>query len=155
MRFSWLNNTFLGDEPNAYVIKFDYRVDNFYDGELSYFDGDAGIKNKKYVLILPNKIKDYTGLYVDFEDGTHGLVDDLMTGSLFQVKFYNPQKTNISVILTDMPRHWLYTKIATLHKKSQLPSFLSQIFGIDKTQKDIYVINSPRSNQVVAGRQIL
>jgi hypothetical protein len=41
------------------VIKFNFRVDTFYDAEEPYFDGndiDDNLKNKQYLLVFPNDV---------------------------------------------------------------------------------------------------
>jgi len=144
--FSRLNSRFAGENPDAYVIQFNLRSDTFYDSEESYFDNsneESRLKNKKYILIFPNNvIPDVTWMYVDFYDGNKGLVDDLMTGVISQIKWFDPNKNNIIISLTDIPRNWLYAEIATLNIS-------------DITNDKFYERNSPWSNQIVAWRQIM
>jgi len=146
LKFSWLNSNFAGDEPGAYVIKFNQRVDTFYDQEQEYYNNDVVDKKKIYVLVLPKWTENFTWDLVDFEDGVHWIIDDLMTGDFVQIpelKFFDSLQWSLNLTLTEVPRAWLYARIATMKKVE------------DEYGQVSYVVNSPWSNQIVAGRQLV
>lgn len=117
LRISWSNSSMAGEYPDAYLLRFNLRVDNFYDNEQSYFDGDSGLKNKQYVLVVSqDAIDEATGFYLDSRDGLYGLIDDFMTGVIVKTVAFDPKRESLSVILTDMTRNWLYAEISALKK---------------------------------------
>jgi len=65
------------------------------------------------------------------------------------VEYYTPGQSTLRITLKDLPRKWLYTNIATLTNTSK---------ELSKKQQEVltlYTKTSPRSNQTVAGMQIL
>jgi len=142
LKFSWSNSKFAWDDPEVYVLKFNQRVDTFYDDEQEYYSNSLSDAEKVYVLVLPKWTENITWYYVDFEDGIAGQIASLMTWTIVDIKYYDPFKSKLSVTLTEMPRAWVYPRIATM-KQTQ-------------TRNNIeYVVDSPWSNQLVAWRQLL
>jgi len=139
--FSWKNTIFAWDNPDWYLLEFNHRVDTFYDDEQEYFYNDEVLKEKKYILMLPKWVEWFTGWYISLDEGLW-MIDDLLTGTISQVKFYNKNKSQINLTLRDMPRAWQYAKITTLRQEQT--RYWQSLF-----------VDAPWSNQIVAGRQIL
>jgi len=57
---------------------------------------------------------------------------------LYALDWYNPSNETINFGLGDIPRNWLYLQVSSLKLKDK-----------------VYVQQSPWSNQVVGGRQVI
>jgi len=139
LKFSWSNSLVAWDFVDWYLIRFNKRIDTFYDDEQKYYDWDYLNKEKQYVLVLPNSEElIYTGYSIDLYDNWDSdYITDLMTWIIFDTKFYKSSDENININLLDMPRNWLYAQILSLKKSDW-----------------IYYPSSVRSNQIVLGRQV-
>jgi len=72
-----------------------------------------------------------------------------LTGDIIEIKFYDPAEADINVTLQEIPRTRQYAEIATLTKHQE---------KLSETQAEtlsLYEITSTRSNQIVAGRQLI
>jgi hypothetical protein len=128
-------------DADAYLIKLVERIDYSYE-KVDYNDN----KRVSYVLALPNwvelsdllanKIK--LELIKDRKKKDINTIENLYWKDLVQVVYYDSTKDKADIMISDVERKWYYWRISTLD-----------------LQWDIYYINSPWSNQVVAWKQIL
>ena len=137
LSFSWD----LSDSADAYLIKLVERID--YSYEKADYNGN---KRVSYVLALPNWVE-LSDLYKnnvklelinDKSDKKIKTIESLYWNSLVQVVYYDTQKKQANIVISNVDRKWYYWRISTLDLDGQ---------------KGIYYINSPWSNQVVAWKQ--
>jgi hypothetical protein len=91
---------------------------------------------KRFILVLPRGTA-YTGLKLELTNKTD-TVEKLLDKELIQIRFFDPNKEDPNVILEKVERRRQYARIATL-----------------TDNENTLNITSPRSNQIVAGRQLL
>lgn len=60
-------------------------------------------------------------------------ISSLLTGTIFDIKYYDPETQDIDITLTNLSRHWKYAEITSLHENN-----------------NIFYKDAPRSHQVVA-----
>ena len=136
LSFSWdLSNA------DAYLIKLVERIDYSYE-KVDY----KGNKRVSYVLALPNWVelsdlfenKVKLELINDKSDKKMKTIESLYWNPVVQVVYYDTQKDTADIVISNVDRKWYYGRISTLDLDSE---------------KGIYYINSPWSNQVVAWKQ--
>ena len=128
-------------DADAYLIKLVERIDYSYE-KVDY----NGNKRVSYVLALPNWVelsdllanKVRLELIKDRKKKDINTIENLYWKDLVQVVYYDSTKDKADIMISDVERKWYYWRISTLD-----------------LQWDIYYINSPWSNQVVAWKQIL
>ena len=153
--FGWMNSSLMGDKPDGYLIKLNQRVDTFNDkNESSEYELDDEDFNRKYVLVLPNWTDTWWLINLIGENNRRP-IQSLITGNtndagtIIEVKFYDPSQEKINITLQEIPRTRQYAQITTLTKhQEKLPA--SQ-----RERLWLYEITSTRSNQIVAGRQLI
>jgi len=126
----------MGDMPKWYLVKMIHRADLFNDKELLVSDSNRDFFDKKYLLILP-KGSMLTGTKISLEEGIYQ-TESILSGLIFDVIYYNENQDKINLTIQDIPRNWQYSEIYTLDMYD-----------------DEYIINSPSSNQIVAGPQLI
>lgn len=135
LSFSWDNV-----DADWYLIKLVDRVDRSY--EKSDYKPNNKLYVPKYVLALPDNV-DIDKVYADniqlelFDDKAY-TIESLSWNAIVEIIYYNPNKSKINIWISEIDRKWYYSRIASL-----------------SLNKDTYNITSPRSNQVVAWRQIV
>lgn len=106
----------------------------------AYLDDDQDVT--QYILMLPDGqtqenarilVPDYLPL---------AAVDDYMTGTIMKVGNYLNSNDLISYALTDVPRKWYYSRIISLE-------------NIGTAQNPVYIKQSPWSQQILGGQQII
>lgn len=130
------------------MIKFTYKVDNFFEKIQTFNFFGTNTTDTKYIIVLPQGSNYATGL-VTIDNINKKPLKALLTGTVLAINYFDPNQDSVSVNITDMPRKRLYAEIASL---DQDPSQLSN------TQRDsfaLFVQGSPWSNQIVAGNQLL
>ncbi|MDR2415345.1 MAG: hypothetical protein LBD75_01710, partial [Candidatus Peribacteria bacterium] len=141
-------------EPNVagYLIKLTDRID--------YSPEKADTKNNRietYILVLP-KDTDISGMQLAFptkkfkEIDSHTITDEVQNRTtpelkeatknrlIGEIRYFDPNQTNINVILENIERKRQYARISTLRNENK---------------NNTLYISAPRSNQLVAGKQIL
>lgn len=90
-----------------------------------------------YVLFLPQGTST-TGVSLTLDGKTHTLTSLINNNRLYTIKYYNPSNITLNFGISELPRSRQYLQISTL-----------------QLNKQNYSQNSPRSNQVLGGRQII
>ena len=131
LSFSWKLK-----DVDAYLIKLVDRVD------YSYEKSDHNSNLPIYVLALP-EWTDLQDLYskntkLELLSNKTYKIEDIYWDKLVQIVYYNAQKDVADIVLSNIERKWYYARIATLNLNG-----------------DTYNIDSPRSNQVVAWKQVV
>ena len=125
--FSWNNDQFT--ENDGYLVRITDRVDSLKE--------KFGQSQYKYALFLP-KGASATGYKVEI-DGKETSIEQLAkVWKLYALDWYNPSNETINFGLGDIPRNWLYLQVSSLKLKDK-----------------VYAQQSPWSNQVVGGRQVI
>ena len=125
--FSWNNDQFT--QNDGYLVRITDRVDSLKE--------KFGQSQYKYALFLP-KGASATGYKVEI-DGKETSIEQLAkVWKLYALDWYNPSNETINFGLGDIPRNWLYLQVSSLKLKDK-----------------VYAQQSPWSNQVVAGRQVI
>ena len=130
LSFSWSL-----DDIDAYLIKLVERIDYSYE-KAEY------TKNKRirYILALPDWIDLDDSFKLELIDNSKKSIKSLLNnGDLAQIVYYNSHKDLANVIISNLDRKWYYGRVATLTFDG----------------KDEYLITSPRSNQIVAWKQVV
>lgn len=155
IKMSWTNLTSLWESVDWYLIKLNHRIDTYHDKDINFRFLDDKFLNKRYILVLPTNTQ-YTSATIDFKERYYYKgkdadkprnVSDFLSGGQYSgliltMKFYQPTQQILSIGLGEIPRNWQYAEIVPL-KNIQTP------------ERPFYVPHGPRSNQIVAGRQIL
>ena len=122
-------------DVDGYLIKLVDRIDYSYEK----VDYTSELWSMRYVLVLPEG----TDLSKLYEDKTKlellkktALIKDLLSKDLAEIVYYDVNKPTAKITISNIDRKWYYGRIATLD-----------------LVWDTYNINSPRSNQIVAGKQ--
>jgi len=137
IKVSWVNSQILGDNPKWYLIKMIHRSDLFSDKELIVSSSNDELFDKKYLLALP-KWWPLTWMNINLDEWSYQ-IDDLLSGMIFDVIYYNENQNKINITVENIPRNWQY----------------SEIYALDIYGDDLYMIGSPSSNQIVAGPQLI
>ena len=125
--FSWNNDQFT--QNDGYLVRITDRVDSLKE--------KFGQSQYKYALFLP-KGASTTGYKVEI-DGKETSIEQLAkVWKLYALDWYNPSNETINFGLGDVPRNWLYLQVSSLKLKDK-----------------VYAQQSPWSNQVVGGRQVI
>ena len=125
--FSWNNDQFT--QNDGYLVRITDRVDSLKE--------KFGQSQYKYALFLP-KGASATGYKVEI-DGKETSIEQLAkVWKLYALDWYNPSNETINFGLGDIPRNWLYLQVSSLKLKDK-----------------VYAQQSPWSNQVVGGRQVI
>ncbi|MDR2540443.1 MAG: hypothetical protein LBD11_01325 [Candidatus Peribacteria bacterium] len=135
-------------EPSVdgYLLKLTDRIDYSPEKE----DTNKNLV-ETYILILP-KGTELTGVQLSFPTpkltrlitneiqnrATPTLKEATKNRLIGEIRYFDPNQTTINVIIENIERKWNYAKVATLSET-----------------KGILEVNSPRSNQLVAGKQII
>ena len=122
---------------DGYLIKFVERVDNSYE-KVDYTSVATPVH---YVLALPDR----TNIEELYENSV-GIellnkidsIEDLEWNDISEIVYYDEHKKTVNVTIANVDRKWYYSRIAALD-----------------LVWDNYYIDSPRSNQVVAWKQIV
>ena len=131
LSFSWLL-----DDSDAYLLKLVERVDS------SYEKSDYNLKVPvRYVLALPDYV-DVSTVYSWFKlellNKKIDTIENLSGNALVQIVQYDSNRDTANITISNIDRKWYYMRIASLNLNN-----------------DTYNIESPRSNQIVAWRQIV
>ncbi len=139
LKLNWLNSKFIWNNTDWYIIEMSERVDKLYDDNNDL----AFIPNKTYILVLPNseKYKNYTWYFIKFSSN-YRKIYNLLNWTIFKVKFFNENQTEITLSLNDIPRKREYLRISTINK-------------ITKNWRNFYNISSPFSNQIIIWKQAI
>ncbi len=137
IKVGWMNSFALGDNPSWYLVKMIHRVDLFNDKELIVSNSNEDLFDKKYILVLP-KWAPLTGTKISLEEWTYR-TEDVLSGLIFDVLYYNENKEDINLIIQDIPRNWQY----------------SEVYTLELYEDSLYFINNSSSNQIVAWPQII
>ena len=125
--FSWNNDQFT--QNDGYLVRITDRVDSLKE--------KFSQSQYKYALFLP-KGASATGYKVEI-DGKETSIEQLAkVWKLYALDWYNPSNETINFGLGDIPRNWLYLQVSSLKLKDK-----------------VYAQQSPWSNQVVGGRQVI
>ena len=121
-------------DVDAYLIKLVDRVDSSYEKQ---------DQNANYVLVLPDEIN-IEDLYdkktrIKIGNRDH-LLKDLVWTVIIEVVHYDSHKASATVVISEIDRRWYYSCISTLKYEEN---------------KNLYEVNSPWSNQIVAWKQIV
>ena len=131
LTFSWR----LDRDADAYLIKLVDRID------YSYEKSDISSPNVLYILAVPEEInlEDLYSKNLKLELLKKiEKIEKLYGKELVQVVYYNSHKKLADVRASNLDRKWYYARITSLDLEG-----------------DTYKINSPRSNQVVAWKQMV
>lgn len=126
-------------DVDAYLIKLVDRIDNSYE-KMDYTSDTADVR---YILAIPygiekdSLIEDETKLELLRKTDT---IKKLLSWQLAEIVMYDKHKETATIMFSNVDRKWYYARIATLK--------------FDKP-KNVYNINSPWSNQIVAWKQIV
>ena len=137
IKVSRTNSQIIGDEPNWYLIKMIHRSDLFHDKEKIVSNSNKELFDKKYILALP-KWWLLTWMRIGLEEWNYQ-IDDILSGLIFDVIYYNENQNKINITVEKIPRNWQY----------------SEIYALELYKDELYMINSPSSNQIVAGPQVI
>lgn len=127
LSFSWRHNQHI--PLSWYVMRISDRIDN----HLEKTNTDLS----KYMLFLP-KDTPLTGIELVINEKSYPIATLLKNGLLYNIKYYNPEKDNLTFGISEIPRKRQYLQIASIEKKGNK-----------------YLKNSPRSNQELGGRQVI
>ena len=121
-------------EPSiaGYLLQLTERIDHSPEKE----DVNNANIYKRYVLVLPRG-ESTTGLQLEIK-GKSDPVDRLLDREVIEIRFFDPSKDNIAVILEKVERKRQYVRVV----------------GLSREENNLS-ISGPRSNQIVAGRQLL
>lgn len=142
IQMGWKNSSVLGDKPKGYLIRYTDKIDNFFEKIQTFSFFGSRTTQRKYILVLPQDTSYETWL-LSVDTISKKPIIRLLSGEITTVKYYDPNQEIINISLYDMPRQRIYAQIATLQDTSTQKSYA------------LYSIASPRSNQIVAGNQIL
>ena len=148
IQFSRANNASRGEAVSGYVIKYSHDIHTFREKIQTFSFFGRNTTDIKYILVLPNETSYTTGL-LSVGDISKKPITKLLTGTVLAVKYYDPSQDIISISVQELPRQRQYAQIATL---------INNPDGLSSSQKDnfsLYIPASPRSNQIVAGNQLL
>ena len=120
-------------DVDAYLIKLVERIDNSYEKQ-DYTNKSTAVR---YVLALPDGVEIDEKTQVELLINS-GAIKDLVWKDIAEIVYYDRHKSSATVVISEVERKWYYARIATL-----------------KLVDDRYEINSPWSNQIVAGKQIV
>lgn len=142
------NSISLGENISGYVIKLSYKVDNFFEKIRTFnFFGNETTPTT-YIVLLPTGTPYATGL-LSVESINKKPIKALLTGEVWAVKYFDVDQDNVSISINDVPSKWMYAEIASLRQDQ------SQLSNAQRKSLSLFVQWSPRSNQIVAGKQIL
>jgi hypothetical protein len=136
------NSSKAGDQIQGYIMQLNNRFDTFHDKEQIFNLLSNQEIDKTYVLIIPasqqNTISNQEIILPEYNRPVRiqTLID---RGIVSQIVPYDPTNATHTSILTNLSRNRKYTQIAALGT------------GINNAR----IRRSPRSNQIVAGTQIL
>jgi hypothetical protein len=130
LQFSW----HMDENADGYLIKLVERIDDSYEKK------DYTVAPTKYALVLPewisvDELSGNTKLELLRKTGT---IKELYWKDLVEIVYYSNYKSDANVMLSNIDRKWYYGRIATLNLENSK-----------------YLISSPRSNQIVAWKQIV
>ncbi len=131
------NSDTYGMQTSGYLIQINHRFDTFNDKEQIIGEVAEAKIDKWYILVLPEDTSLSGKIKID-EYNNARLIQSLMTGVIFDVKYYDPTEQDIDITLTNLSRHWKYAQITSLHQAN-----------------NIFYKDAPWSNQIVAWPQIL
>ncbi len=137
IKINWLNSKILWDDVKWYLIKMIHRADLFNDKEKIVINSNRDFFDKKYILVLP-KWASLTGTKIWIEEWIFN-TEDLLTGTIIDVLYYNENQDKIDLTIKEIPRNWQYSQIYTLNIENE----------------NIYYISSPSSNQIVWWPQLI
>lgn len=122
------------DIPSGYIIKLNNKIDTFFE-KREKLQSMAGQIDKQYIVVLPDDVL-YTDKTIILDTDTQVNIADAMTWTILHVWEYNILDEKITVKIPQYKRKWKYLEIATLQRDG-----------------NNYTINSPWSNQIVAGSE--
>ena len=127
LSFSWRLS-----DVDAYLIKLVERIDNSY--EKQDYNKSTSVH---YVLALPDGVE-FEDTSIELLNNSKWAIKDLVWKDIVEVVHYDSHKNSANIVISEIERKWYYARIATL-----------------KLNDNKYEINSPWSNQIVAGKQIV
>lgn len=116
------------DESSGFIMRMSNSIDAFLEKTETH---------PNYVLFLPEGTA-ITQEKLQVENSTFKIQDQLGK-NISEILFYNPADSELSFTLQNIPRNRKYLQIAGLKKENEM----------------LYTSNSPRSNQIVWGRQLI
>lgn len=119
-------------QTSGYLIQINHRFDTFNDKEQIIGEVPEAKIDKGYILVLPEDTSLTGKIKLDGFNNPQ-LIQNLLTGTIFDVKYYDPTEQDIDITLTNLSRHWKYAQITSLHQAN-----------------NIFYKDAPRSNQIVA-----
>ena len=126
LSFSWINNHH--EAVSGYLMQISEKV----DGLVEKYDQ----KWTKYLLFLP-KGTEINTLKLQIEGSTFKVKNQIWK-LISEVFYYNPAEEKLQFSLHEAPRKWQYLQLTSLRNENR-----------------VYQKNAPRSNQIVAGRQVI
>ena len=127
LNFSWTNDQVV--KNNGYLLRISNRIDSLKE--------KFGQNDYKYALFLPRGTS-ITGYKIQL-DGKETSIEQLAkVWKLYALDRYNPSNETLNFGLGNIPRNRLYLQVSSL-----------------KLRDKVYTQQSPRSNQLVWGRQII
>ena len=128
LKFSRTHNS--ENAPDGYLI----RISNRIDAQKEKFNADA----YRYALFLPQSWVN-TGSSLEYQENKKANITSLLNANfIYALRSYNPSSESLNFSISELPRERTYLQIASL-----------------KHSGNTYHIASPRSNQLLGGRQIL
>jgi len=106
-------------QTSGYLIQINHRFDTFNDKEQIIGEVSEAKIDKGYILVLPEDSSLSGKIKLD-EYNNAQLIQNLMTGVIFDVKYYDPTEQDIDITLTNLSRHWKYAQITSLHQANNI-----------------------------------
>lgn len=141
---SWTLNDIMGDTVDGYIVQLNHRVDTHHDkyGPLSFIS--SALIDRAYVLVIPEDtvLDDNDRIILPYGTNPVAINTLLNTEEVVDIMYYDPNEEDISITLVELSRKWKYAQVAALYNR-----------GNENTM--IFERSSPRSNQIVAGMQLI
>jgi hypothetical protein len=117
------------EDVEGYLIQLTERIDH---------SPEKTTAPKKYLLVLPRGTELSSTTQLQLPTTTNRLEQLLSNQNVIEVQYFDPNRASISVIIEKVERKRQYARIVTL-----------------RNENNSFLISSPRSNQIVAGKQVL
>lgn len=139
LSFGRTNSSVAGDNHSGYLMQLNHRIDTTHDKGAVFDFMNSDDIDLGYILVLPTNTATDT-MQITLPGMNTQNVTNLLTWTIFDVKYYDPENTDISVVLTNLSRKRKYSRIATLTTRDT---------------NDTRYVASPWSNQIVVGMQLI
>jgi len=140
--YRWTNSNMQNENVDAYLIKINLRADLNHTKQQTKVFLDPDQQLVQYLLMLPDGVETGDAKILVSWELWLAPIEQYMTWDIVKVGRYLPENDILSYAMTEMPRRRYYSEIITLS-------------NIWTDEAPVYFKQSPRSNQVLGGQQII